>query len=470
MSAVGAPALALGLRREQEAGGRHGSPARLEGFRSQTAVKRVRVVGVDQLESRSGPGGVAGLLPCLRCPVEVRRSVVGAGKHRGGAIEHLGRFGVLLLPVGPPADLPHGARGVSAGRKSRDDLPEDDVGLIVFVGDNVERREVVERVLGPRAVREVADKRPRQLDVLVAAPDALRRHHVEEPGLRSAGRPVEERRQVFADPAEPLQEVIRLGHPKLHEFCFVAGGHGSEPLEGLARRSVAALGEQALGTCQLAREPGRPRGDRPERRERHLVLGCCRGLARRPVEVERLVGVERPRAVARACGGPRQAQQDVIGRRGFQRERFVVERHRGGVIALGRADFGQLERGGLGEVAGRAGGPKRLKGPTGGLETLEFELGQARQVRRVSGERGARQRRRPDEGERLGVFFLVDQPGGLSERAGRRYGICARSRPSRSRDEPVVGHAERQRRVRGRARSSRRAWAMRAAGPWAPAA
>ena len=229
------------------------------------------------------------------------------------------------------------ASRVAARREPRRELPEDVVGLLVFVVDDVEGGEVVERVLGPRAVGELVDERPRQRDVLVAAAERAAWSSGRSTAPRHGGTPDRGTARDRRGPAVPAQEVVALGDAELHELRRRRRRPtAASALEGLAGRSVAAIGEQALGARQLAREAGRAR--RPSGAERRDAASRPRPTPRPRSSASRSRSSGRPSsargAIARLRRRPRQAQQHVVGRGRLQREHLVVERDRGGVVAL----------------------------------------------------------------------------------------------------------------------------------------
>ena len=211
------------------------------------------------------------------------------------------------------------------------------------------------------------------------------------------------------------------------QFGLVAGGCGRKAHERLARLGVAARGEELLGSRQFAAETAAAGGHRPERRERHLHLGGLRGVARRPVVVDRLVGLDGLRAIAGVRGRPCQAQQHIAGIGGLQGERLVVEGDRCGIVALGRAISASCS------AAASARNPAGLAARSAVNVRRASSSDRVRVARARSGSRripraACRPARRPDVGQRLRVFLLVDQPGRLRERPGGRHRFCAPAR------------------------------------------
>src|SRR5699024_7845523 len=100
-------------------------------------------------------------------PIEVRRTVIGPWKRRGGALEQANRLGVMTLPVVPPPGLPGGPFGPRASGKLFVQLREDARRAFVVVLEDVVRAEIVQRFLGPRAVGELGDERARARHVLL---------------------------------------------------------------------------------------------------------------------------------------------------------------------------------------------------------------------------------------------------------------------------------------------------------------
>ena len=153
----------------------------------EAAVIRVRVVGVDQPHARIGLLRAApSFVVRARRPVEERTGgSPSAGKPTRRALEDAHGLGVVAGRVRRPAVLPRRALGARAAREPFVQLLERLRRQVVLVGDDVVGAEVVERLLGPRAVGKIGDERARQRDVLRRRSPSSRRRS----GRRSALRP-----------------------------------------------------------------------------------------------------------------------------------------------------------------------------------------------------------------------------------------------------------------------------------------
>src|SRR5260221_10452790 len=93
---------------------------------------------------------------------------------RGRGFEGAVRVGVAARLVRPPADLPRRTFRVMPGRKLLVHLAERFVRLLVVVVEDVMRRAVVERFLGPALRRELVHQAPDDAEVLVATAELAR--------------------------------------------------------------------------------------------------------------------------------------------------------------------------------------------------------------------------------------------------------------------------------------------------------
>ena len=125
-----------------------------EHARREASVVRIQVIGGDDAVEGCGGRHLSELIARPRGPVQPRGPIVGAGKRRRGRLEHGGGLREVALLVRCPANLPRGPVRIPAARKPPRQLAEDQVRLVVFLGRDVVRRQVVERLLGPACCQE----------------------------------------------------------------------------------------------------------------------------------------------------------------------------------------------------------------------------------------------------------------------------------------------------------------------------
>ena len=93
---------------------------------------------------------------------------------------------------------------------------------VVLVGDDVVRAEVVERLVGPGAVRELRDERARQRDRLLVIAQAAKRAQIEELRFGLARRAFEIRPHAVARGGVTFEEVVALGDAEIDDLAIVA--------------------------------------------------------------------------------------------------------------------------------------------------------------------------------------------------------------------------------------------------------
>ena len=112
--------------------------------------------------------------------------------------------------------------------------------------------EVVQGLLGPRAVGELGDERARQRDGLIVLAELAQRAQVEETRLGLAGGLFEIRLHAVARRSVALQEEVALGNAQVGELPVVAGHLPLDVLERAARLGVALRAEQDQRAAQVA--------------------------------------------------------------------------------------------------------------------------------------------------------------------------------------------------------------------------
>ena len=167
------------------------------------------------------------------------------------------------------------------------------------------RAEIVQRFLGPRAVRKVGDQRGGQRDELRVIAELAEAAEIEEPRFGLAGGPFQVRHHPVARRRVALQLEIALRDAEIDELLVVPVRDLLQILECRARLGVAPRAEQDLraaeielvaGAFDLVLEQGElRRGDRGGVGERELVVEAHVGRGRlRPVS-GRQRGAAKPR-------------------------------------------------------------------------------------------------------------------------------------------------------------------------------
>ncbi len=118
-------------------------------------------------------------------------------------------------------------------------------GQVVLIREDVLRPEVVQRLVGPRAVREIRDERSRQPDSLIRIPKPAQSAEIEEPRFRATRRLIEIRPRAVAGRGVLLQEVIAFGYSQIDDLAIVTADLRLQGLERRARLRVAPGAEQS---------------------------------------------------------------------------------------------------------------------------------------------------------------------------------------------------------------------------------
>ena len=237
-------------------GTRHAARGTTDMLPRQPAVVRVAVVVEDQAEARLRVSARAELAVRPRRPVQERRPVIGAGKRRGRALEHLDRVGVVAASGNSTSRIstPR-ARRANRWETSRT-APRTSRPHRVLVGQDVVRAEIVERFFRPGICREIGDERARLRDVLVVLAELAQRGEMEEPRFRLARRASRDTGSTPSRAASiALQIEVALGDAQIGELAIVAARQlldllerGCAPRRSAARRTASPRGRDPAGS------------------------------------------------------------------------------------------------------------------------------------------------------------------------------------------------------------------------------
>ena len=340
------------IDREWPRGGhgvRHQPRARVarEAALREPAVVRVAVVAEDEPHPRFRVGGGLQLSVGPGGPVDEERTVVGARERTSGLLEDAHGVRVVAVLVAPPPGLPCGALGALACREHLIQLPEDLCRLLVVVLENVVGAEIVERLLGPRAVGIIAGERVRLCEELVGAAEAPERAQREEARLRLTGAAIEPRPDTVERRLVPLQEEIGFGDAQIRQLAIVARRFRLQRRECRARvrvpaRAVQLRGPPEIGFVSLTHDQIPQRVElcrRGHRRVRERVLVVDPD--------ERVRGLS---SIARGPGGLCLLEKDLIADGQLVGGQLLVDVERAGVIAERGGRFRVAEGRGNGEI------------------------------------------------------------------------------------------------------------------------
>jgi hypothetical protein len=381
-------------------------------------------------------GALVQLVMRARRPVEPGRPVVGAAERHRRRLEELNRLGVVAVLVRPPAGLPRRAIAVDAVGKPHQEIGEHVGGFAVFVGEDVGRRQVVERLLGERVGRVGVGVALDQRGVLVAAAEFTQRAQIEELRLsQTRAALVDDRPQRVVGRGVFAQMEVALREPQIDERPIVAGRERANRLEGLARLAEAPAAVQHLGTAEIELVGlfGRPELRPIQRRHRRRRLD--RFGRERVLVVHLAEHRRRQRRVADVTGGAAEAQVRLRRARRFHRRELLQHLGRVGPVFVDLVDVGGEPQGGLAQVAGRRLVEQLFDGGRRGVELLLLHL------------------RAPEIQQCIAADDrIADRPGEHRRRlrvvAGLEVGDRAPERRRRRRrgaggHEPVVGHRAR---------------------------
>ena len=123
--------------------------------------------------------------------------------------------------------------------------------LIVLTVQDVVGPQVVERLLGPGAVRKIVHQGPRQRLILIGAPELAKRAQIEEAGFGATRRVLEMRREPVDCGCVSLQEKVALRESKLRHLAIVPVHLPSKILKRAPRIRIAMRSEEHLRAPQV---------------------------------------------------------------------------------------------------------------------------------------------------------------------------------------------------------------------------